>query len=447
MRRLLRFWFTFEEAVTPRQYLRHGLALALVKYAVDAALIWFAASLLWTPLDYIYAGADLERSRLAAAPTWLSQVLALWTVPFLWIGLTMSIRRALDAGLSAWSALLFSVPIVNYVYMAVLCAVPSTATPREVGTVASGREAKQSSELVAAGVGMAIGLTLAALAVLTGSYGATLFLGGPFMIGAVAAYVFNRRYDATPGETRGVTVLTITLVGIGVLLFALEGLICIIMAWPLATGIALLGGIAGRYIARSGGRPAGAYLAVLMLPVGMSLGDGKVSPKLREVRSSIEIDAPPEAVWRNVVSFPRLDERPGWLFRAGVAYPIEARIDGEGVGAVRYCEFSTGPFVEPITHWEPGVRLSFDVTQQPPPMRELSPYGIDPPHLDGYFQSRRGEFRLIALAGGRTRLEGSTWYQLQVGPAPYWTLFANAIVSRIHQRVLRQVKVVSERGA
>ena len=33
---------------------------------------------------------------------------------------------------------------------------------------------------------------------------------------------------------------------------------------------------------------------------------------------------------------------------------------------------------------------------------------------------RRGEFRLIPLPGGRTRLEGRTWYTLDMAPALVW---------------------------
>ena len=77
-------------------------------------------------------------------------------------------------------------------------------------------------------------------------------------------------------------------------------------------------------------------------------------------------------------------------------------------------------------------------------MREWSPYAISPPHLDGYFASKRGEFRLIALPNGRTRLEGSTWYELKMAPEAYWSIFATAIVERIHMRVLEHVKAVTE---
>src|SRR5262249_48945523 len=140
------------------------------------------------------------------------------------------------------------------------------------------------------------------------------------------------------------------------------------------------------------------------------------------VLSTIEIDAPPSAVWPHVVSFPDLPEERDWYFRLGIACPQRGRIEGHGVGATRYCEFTTGTFVEPITAWEEPTRLAFDVVEQPPAMFELSFYPhVDPPHLHGYLRSKHGEFRLVALEGGRTRLEGRTWYEFDMFPNAYWT--------------------------
>ena len=124
---------------------------------------------------------------------------------------------------------------------------------------------------------------------------------------------------------------------------------------------------------------------------------------------------------------------------------MRARIEGEGVGAVRYCEFSTGPFVEPITAWEPPNRLAFDVISQPEPMTEMSPYQqVNAPHLLDGFISRRGEFRIIELPGNRTRLEGSTWYTMDMAPVWYWTIYSDALLHRIHTRVLKHIKKQSE---
>jgi hypothetical protein len=90
--------------------------------------------------------------------------------------------------------------------------------------------------------------------------------------------------------------------------------------------------------------------------------------------------------------------------------------------------------------------LSFDVVRSPPPLRELSPYaGLAPPHLDGYFRPIRGEFRMVPLADGRTRLEGSTWYEIAIAPEGYWQVLADYLVHRIHMRVLAHIKRHAER--
>jgi hypothetical protein len=205
--------------------------------------------------------------------------------------------------------------------------------------------------------------------------------------------------------------------------------------------------VLGREIAlRTCGRRAPAVLSAIVLPLAATVLVPPSPPPVREVVSAVEIAAPPEVVWRHVVGFPPLSPPREALFLAGVAYPVSARIDGHGVGAVRRCEFSTGAFVEPITHWDEPRRLGFDVSASPPPMEEWSPYArVFAPHLATGFRARRGEFRLVALPGGRTRLEGSTWYTLEIRPALYWTPWADAFVHRIHLRVLEHVRRLAER--
>jgi hypothetical protein len=185
---------------------------------------------------------------------------------------------------------------------------------------------------------------------------------------------------------------------------------------------------------------------MLLLPLSLALEPPRTAGKiLHEVQSSIEINAPPNSVWPHVVAFEPIPEPSDMLFRLGIAYPQSARIEGTAIGAVRYCNFSTGPFIEPITHWEPGVRLGFDVLRSPDPLRELSLYSnLSPPHLHGYLRSRCGEFRLIALPGGRTRLEGSTWYEIEMAPEGYWQLWSDYLIHRIHNRVLDHIKTETE---
>jgi hypothetical protein len=200
-------------------------------------------------------------------------------------------------------------------------------------------------------------------------------------------------------------------------------------------------------MARSASRPSGSATAmVIALPVlallpSMSPIPAEVAP----VVTQVVIDASPEAVWPHVVGFAPLAPPEHWLFKAGIAAPVRARIEGAGVGAIRYCEFTTGAFVEPITTWDPPHHLAFDVTEQPPSMRELSVWSsVHAPHVEEGLLSRRGEFRLEALPGGRTRLTGTTWYTLEFAPESYWRLWSDAIVHLIHERVLDHIATLAE---
>jgi hypothetical protein len=133
------------------------------------------------------------------------------------------------------------------------------------------------------------------------------------------------------------------------------------------------------------------------------------------------------------------------IFHTGIAYPIRARLSGEGVGAVRTCEFSTGAFVEPITVWDPPRHLAFNVVEQPPSMHESSPFArIEPAHVRTGFVSQRGQFQLRSLGSHRTELSGTTWYRLNIFPTAYWQLYADAIVHQIHSRVLEHIRTLSQ---
>jgi hypothetical protein len=172
----------------------------------------------------------------------------------------------------------------------------------------------------------------------------------------------------------------------------------------------------------------------------------KAQEPLRAVTTSVITGAPIERVWQTVIAFPKISDPPTGIFRCGIAYPIEARIEGSGVGAIRHCVFSTGSFVEPITRWEAPSLLAFDVSSSPPPMRELSLYEhVEAPHLHGHMVSHRGQFRLFER-DGQVVLEGTTWYTHTLSPQWYWGPISDYMIHQIHERVLNHIKRVSEGG-
>ena len=444
--RWLRLWFGFSDPVDRGTYFRHGLGLTAFKYGLDALLIWRFADRVWTPLDYLNPLLQARQELLQDGPAWLLPLLIAMALPFLWIGVSMSMRRAIDAGRSPWIALLFFVPVINFVLMAILSLAPPLSKmqwPVEPPPLAMDDRIKSAMLGVAASVAITL-LTVGIGVYLRRSYSTGFFLGVPFTVGYISSYIYNHGHARPAGQSILLAMGSVTIAAGSLVIFALEGVICIAMAWPIALAVAFPGAVLGRVMATRDVRASTGAGVALLVPLLVGV-EPRPTPPSQEVLTIVEIAAPPEIVWRHVVTFPDLPPPTEWLFRAGVAAPTRARIEGRGVGAIRYCDFTTGSFVEPITAWEENRLLAFDITAQAPPMNEVTPYrDVHPPHLDGYFRATHGEFRLIPLPGGRTRLEGRTRYVVDMFPQVYWTVPAREIVTAIHTRVLHHIQTLAE---
>jgi uncharacterized membrane protein YhaH (DUF805 family) len=463
--------------VNQQHYAGFGFSLMFMKYLVEALVIAGLTGKIYTPLDFVNPLVSSRERFTADAPLWLGMGWVLWTLPFLWIAVSMSVRRAAFLGYSPWWGLLVLVPIFNLVTMLVLACISDPGAQRATDQEEAEKlteayrpppsmsypvprrtnDLPLTSGIIAALLGLAGGAGFLVIMVVLSvylfeSYGAVMFFGTPIVTGAIAAFSLNSPIPRSLAATVGHSILTLTVACLAFLFFGLEGAICIIMAIPIMVPLGLLGAFVGYAIAIGLRRPGqsefqGMMGTILLLPL-FGAAEAKLQPTPTfVVLTAIEIQATPEQVWEHVVQFSDITETPEWYFRLGFATPLRARIEGRGVGALRYCEFTTGTFVEPITAWEAPHRLAFDVTEQPEPMFELTPYRhIHPPHLDHSFRSLRGEFRIVPLQNGKVRLEGRTWYQLQIYPLAYWSMWSDAIVHRIHSRVLRHIKKEAEQA-
>ena len=279
-------------------------------------------------------------------------------------------------------------------------------------------------------------------------YGFGIFVWLPLVLGATSTLIFSFKNVIERKKLRYNAYISLFLFCVGLLAFAWEGVICLIMAAPIGFLFTYLGFLIGFSISKSNlnrQTPTAIILFVLSAPSLMAFEDTmKETEDLRSVVTTIEINATPDKVWKNVVSFPQLKDPTEFIFKTGIAYPINATIKGQGVGAVRHCNFSTGSFVEPITVWDEPKLLKFSVDEQPEPMKEISLYDIHPNHLHGYWVSKQGQFKLTALPNGHTLLEGTTWYVNKIKPGFYWTLWSDNIVHKIHNRVLEHIKEQAE---
>lgn len=407
----------------------------------------------WQPLPT--AGRITQLGRNQAR--FLETMVAL-SLPFVWVGVVMTLKRLRSSGLPNGLAALFFVPFVNLPFFLVLSLLPeregvASSTPGRADSwlarvIPESAAGSATFALVLTGV-VGLGFVLIGVRLLV-NYGWGLFVALPFTMGFASALIYSYRQPRSLPSCVSVAALSIAFLGVGLLALAVEGLVCLIMAIPIALPLAALGGMCGYLVQKRRWMERGAP-AFLCLMFGLTPGvqwlEHIIAPRPQTfvVRSSIDINAAPEEVWKQVVAFTEIPPPPEWIFRAGVAYPIRAEILGQGPGAERHCVFSTGAFVEPIEIWDEPHRLKFSVTSNPAPMQEWTPYSrIVPPHLHGFLVSSGGQFLLMPLPSGGTHLEGTTWYRHGLWPAGYWRVWSDMSIHQIHMRVLGHIREAAE---
>jgi hypothetical protein len=359
---------------------------------------------------------------------------------------SLSFGRARQSGQGFMLAAFAVVPVAQVVAVAVLAALPveagdEPAPPDEGANVAAIIE------------GLLAGLLLILFAVILstlvfGSYGWGLFVLTPFLVGVTTGYLANRDGVIGLGRTNSLVLASTALGGLALIAFALEGLICIILAAPLAAGVAVVGGAIGRQlaIARRGGPTP--LMSVALLPFVFALEAAMPPNIVIETRESIDVAAPPADVWRALTATDDIEPDAGLVFRLGLAYPLRSRILRGGVGGERIGIFSTGIARERITSWLPGRSLAFAVLSQPPAMAELSPYAeVHAPHVRGYFETVSTSFTLQPLPGGGTRLMASAGHVLRLDPVLYWEPVARWAIRQNVRRVLAHVRARAEADA
>ena len=274
-----------------------------------------------------------------------------------------------------------------------------------------------------------------------------MFVASPFIIGAVTAYIANRKRDLGTERTMLVVLMGTAIGGAALLAVALEGVVCIGLAAPLGFAVAVIGGLLGRAIAvRLGSSPGQTMGAIALVPL-IFVSESLMPTTTRfDTQQAIEINAPPAVVWQSIIRMDMRDEPVALPYRLGLAYPLGGEVVGEGVGALRRGEFSTGTALERVTEWIPDRKLAFVVEKDVPALRELSPYEhVHAPHVRGYFLTNLTSFELVPLPGNRTQLVERTSHELKLEPILYWMPLARLVIDLNNDRVLRHIKRQAER--
>ena len=291
---------------------------------------------------------------------------------------------------------------------------------------------------------------------LLGHYGYAVFVIIPLIVGWMTARVYNDGRVWHWPRTMGVVGLVLGLTALGLMIHLSEGLICLAMAAVVAAPFVVVGMLIASAMrpklwvpkSRPPSSKVPSLVVVLLVPASMTMESlTPPPPPVLEVTTRMEINAPPETVWQFIPAFPPIEKPPAGMLALGLAFPLASTMQGAGVGARRECVLSTGTMPEEVTVWQPARCLEFKVLSTPAAMQETNPFGqVEAPHAEGYFQCLKGRFVLTPLPGGRTGVEGTSWFQHDLWPQFYWAPITREVVREVQTRVLTHIKALAERS-
>src|SRR5467141_3596566 len=246
----------WQGTIDAKTYAIAGGSAFVLKYFLDkfvAFAVFGRTWFLWSYWQPLGPGA-----RLNAIPSdtraFVGALLVL-SLPFIWLGVTLTVQRLRDAGKPLWLVVLFFVPVINILFFLLLCVMGShSVTAQREATPWPGTRKldrwipRGAMGAAAAAIGMtiAIGSMFTALGTqVLQSYGWGLFVALPLCLGLFSVLVYSYHEPRSYGSCMSVSLVPIALLGGVLILVAIEGLICILMAAPFALGLAALGGMLG----------------------------------------------------------------------------------------------------------------------------------------------------------------------------------------------------------
>ena len=122
---LFPLWFTMTRQVTRRSYILSGLGLMLFKYVVELVAIQALIGYFYNPVIFLSPLYTTRNAIYTNTPFWVAWTFFFWSLPFLWISVSMSVRRSIAATGSAMLGLGVLLPGINYLVMFALCVLPT----------------------------------------------------------------------------------------------------------------------------------------------------------------------------------------------------------------------------------------------------------------------------------------------------------------------------------
>lgn len=200
------------------------------------------------------------------------------------------------------------------------------------------------------------------------SLGVIVFLVAPFGTGFIVSQIVQKRSLIVAAS------IAIGFGSAGVLVATgMEGFICCVLASPILAGGFALGAWGGSAVPNKKHPNGKNNLLILIFslvtfPVLMAAGrvaENSMVSNLHEhtITTSITVPCSIDQAWNYIKEIEVLEGSKPLLLKMGLPVPTHCTLSSNGVGGERLCFFKNdGIIKQRVTHWEPSVKMAFDIT-------------------------------------------------------------------------------------
>lgn len=236
--------------------------------------------------------------------------------------------------------------------------------------------------------------------------------------------------------------------GIVVMLLAMEAWICVAMGLPIFFVMSSLGGIVIRWWREAQGHNDTHLLGIVLLtpflfsPIEAHLQQPTV---FREVKASMVVNVPAETIWSQFVTVPKIqpnEEHFAWFRAAGLPYPVEANLVNPGPKGVRYASYDNGMrVIEPVQVWSPYDQYRFGVKLDPK-YGQYTPLWSDV--ASEHLHVQWVEYQIEKISDKQVRLDLTSRYALQTPVNPYAALWVDFLLGDFQHYIMGIVTARAE---
>lgn len=291
---------------------------------------------------------------------------------------------------------------------------------------------------------LSLAIAIIGVDVVTQNYGMALYLGIPLTIGFLVGFLVRNLKGLISKAL--VVLLVTTLLCLLLMVFKLEGAICIIMIMIPLYAIIAVGLVLGRLLWNVVPKYKSYFMLLLLVNPACIAYDTQIEMVSNTITTQTTIQATPAQVWQVLISGVDFGKNENFFFKNGVNYPLSMRLTHRNDSLLLHCNLRNSITELYVDQLIPYTSMRFRSVHDVEPVKELTFYDtISTPHTTGeYFKHHYGQFRLHQLPNGTTQLIAESQFSYKLAPAIYWNWWSQYLVKTMHHHVLHTIKDRSE---